>query len=288
MVSPGCYKFAEYLCEILDCEFSPYNDPVSTKTGILFGVFALSASDFFTPLRDCDTKIGIWVGTDVLQLQKMVKKIPEAPRWINQFLDLKLAGSENLKEELEEMGLEIDGVLETPPRYIFECKPLPADGFKIGLYAPPNRAEFYYTELMLEVAKEFPDIQFRLYGHLREFNEDDILANRITNNVWDLGYINMDENIDSFSAIIRVCKHDAISNSLIEYMQAGRYAITNQSVPHTINVEPTKESVVKALKEVRKNTKPDVEASKYWRSRVNHEVWREQLEGFIAGVHVKS
>lgn len=280
IASPGCFYFAEYLCKALDCEVSPYNLPVSTKTGVLFGVFALSQTSFFSPLSECDTKIAIWVGTDVLQLKKMIETIPEAPLWINKFLDLRLADASNLAEELVEMGIEIDGVIETPPKYIFEEKPLP-EQFKVGIYAPPLKEDFYYTDLMMEVASKCPDIEFRLYGFNREFKADDILSNRLAPNVWDLGQINMSQNIEQFSAIVRICKHDGVSNGLLEFMQAGRYAITNQKVKHAIVVNPDVDEICEALREAKAENKPNERASKYWRERVNHELWAERMEMFI-------
>jgi len=281
MASPGCFYFAEYLSKALDCEVSPYNSPVSTKIGILFGVFATSQTSFFTPLRDCDTKIAVWVGTDVIQLRSLIDATPEAPLWINKYLDLRLADAPNLATELIEMGIEVDGVIETPPKYIFNKMPLP-DKPKVGIYAPPLREKFYYTDLMMEVAKEFPDVEFRLYGFGRKFNEDDILSNQLAPNVWDIGQIDMEQNMEQFSAIIRVCEHDGISNGLIEFMQAGRYAITNQDVIHTLKCEPDIEGVSNALT-IALEDMPKVNdtASKYWRERVNHEVWSDRMEMFI-------
>ena len=281
IISPGAWNFASYLYPILDCEYSPNNLPVSTDIGFMFGVF-MGQWDFFTPTRDCKRKIVTWIGTDVLQLKEMMVNHPEVVPVLNTYMDVRLADADCLAEELTELGVKIDGVVETPPRHIFEPMKLPKD-FTVGLYQPGTRPDFYHYDLSLEVAKKMPDTQFLCYGLYRDFNENDPSKNQIADNVWDLGHINVAHNIKSMSAILRFTPHDGMAIGPIEFMMAGRRAVTNQPIPKTTHSPIDVDKAVAALTKIKTKTTPDKKASAYWRNRLNHPKWKKQMEKYIYG-----
>jgi len=138
IVSPGAYNFAEYLYPILDCNFTYLNTPPpGATTVILFGVF-FSTGEVLTPLSKATKKIAVWIGTDVMQLRYWLKGHNGFEKELNDWLDVKLADAPNLAEELESLGIKMDGVVETPPRNILKPMPLPKK-FSVGIYAPPGR-----------------------------------------------------------------------------------------------------------------------------------------------------
>ena len=273
IVSPGCYNFAQYLYPILDCDFSYLNEPPSdASTVILFGVFFSTGSPF-KPFAKAKRKIAIWVGTDVLQLQSYLKGHQGEEKDINIIPHIKLADAVNLAAELEDMGVLMDGVVETPPKVIMEPSELP-ETFTVGVYAPIGREEHYYTQVCLDIAKAMPDVQFRLYGLNRE-------THKITDNVWDIGQIDVARELPTFSALIRFSIHDGVAIGPVEFMQAGRRVVSNLDIPHVRQCEPNVELAVRRLRVIQKEKKPDTDASTYWRERLNHEKWRKEIEQYL-------
>jgi len=273
MVSPGAYNFAQYLYPILDCDFSTLNEaPVDASTVILFGVF-LSTGSPLRPFSRARRKIGVWIGTDVSQLAYYLKGHQGEHEDFNRLVDVKLADALNLATELEDLGIRMDGVVETPPKVILNPSPLP-EVFTVGIYAPPGREGHYYTGLCLEIAAAMPDVQFRLYGHGRQFAQ-------VTNNVYDLGFIDVKQEVPDFSALMRFTIHDGVAVGPVEFMQAGRRVVTNLDIPHARQCEPNVDQAVKLLREIQKEKKPDLAASKYWRERLNHERWGEEMRKYI-------
>ena len=273
LISPGAWNFANYLHKILECDYYPSNLCVRADVGILYGVF-ISQRDFLTPLKKCSRRIGVWVGTDVLQLQALAAAKPEAIELINAFFNVRLADAPNLKVELEALGVVVDGIVETPPRIVFESMPLP-EIFTVGIYQPKHRPDFYNLDFCLDVAKAMPDVEFRLYGLNREFSQ-------ISDNVWDLGWINMEEEMPHLSASMRFVQHDGLGLGVIEYLMAGRRAITNQDIEMATKTEMKIENVVEQLRAWQKEKKSNKEASSYWRDRINHEKFKSAIEGWYS------
>lgn len=273
LVSPACYNFAQYLYPILDCDFSYMNEPPNdASTVILFGVF-LSTGSPLRPFAKAKRKIAIWVGTDVMQMESYLKGHQGEHEDFNKHIDIKLADAVNLAAELEDLGILMDGVVETPPKVILKPVELPKD-FTVGVYAPVKREAHYFTELCLEIAKAMPDVQFRLYGLNREFG-------KIADNVYDIGQIDVAKEMPGFSALIRFTIHDGIAVGPVEFMQAGRRVVTNLDIPFASRCEPDLDSAVKALRAIQKKTEPDKAASHYWRERLSHQRWREEIEKYI-------
>jgi hypothetical protein len=273
IVSPGCFNFAEYLYPILDCDFSYLNEPPpDAYTVIVFGVF-MSTGNPLKPFAKASRKIAVWVGTDVMQLEYYLKGHQGEHKDFNHLIDVKLADALNLAVELENLGIRMDGVVETPPRDILKPVPLPKN-FTVGIYAPVKREDHYFTQTCLDIAKAMPDVRFRFYGLQREHGP-------ITDNVYDLGHINVKQEMGDFSALIRFTKHDGVAIGPVEFMQAGRRVVGNLDIPHVRQCEPNVDEAIKLLREIEKESKPDTKASKYWRERLNHERWKQEIEKYI-------
>lgn len=272
IVSPGAYNFAEYLYQILECDYTYLNEPQNKDTVILFGMFMTNGNPMRPAFR-AKRRIAIWIGTDVMHLESYLKGHQGEEREFNKHLDVKLATATNLAAELESLGVKMDGVVEVPPRTIMKPMPLPED-FTVGIYAPLKRKDHYYTDLCFEVARAMPDVNFMVYGKGRE-------PGKIADNIFDLGYINTEREMPDLSAIVRLTIHDGLGLGPIEYMQAGRRAVTNTVMPHAYQVEPSLDEVMTALRTIQKEKKPDEEASKYWRERINHERWKKEMERWL-------
>lgn len=273
IVSPGAYNFAEYLYPILDCDFTYLNQaPPDASKVLLFGVF-MSTGNPMVPFAKARKKIAMWIGTDVMQLQYYLKGHKGEHKDFNRLIDVKLADALNLAVELEDLGINVDGVVETPPRYIFESMPLP-ETFMVGIYAPPMREEHYFTEICMKITKAMPDVQFRLYGRNREFSQ-------ISDNVYDLGFINVKQEISNFSALIRFTIHDGVAIGPVEFMQAGRRVVSNLDIPHVKHCEPNIDETVALLRQIQKEKEPDKAASSYWRERLNHDKWKREIEQYL-------
>ena len=273
IVSPGAYNFAEYLYPVLGCDFSTLNEaPMDASTVILFGMF-LSTGNVLRPFSRARRKIGVWIGTDVMQLKHYLKGHQGEHKDFNRLIDVKLADALNLAVELEHLGIRMDGVVETPPKVILKPVPLP-EVFTVGIYAPPGREAHYFTELCLKITKAMPDVQFRLYCRNREFSQ-------VSDNVYDLGAIDVEQEMPDFSALIRFTEHDGVAIGPVEFMQAGRRVVTNLDIPFAKQCEPNVEQAVKLLREIQKEKKPDKKASDYWRGRLNHERYKREMEKYV-------
>ena len=268
MISPGAYNFAEYLYQILECDYTYIREPVDRETVILFGMF-MSNGNPMRPAFRAKKRIAVWIGTDVMHLESYLKGHQGEQKEFNKHLDVKLATSTGLAAELESLGVKMDGVVETPPRYVFEPMPLP-EKFSVGIYAPVKRETHYYTDLCFEVARAMPDVNFYVYGRNREIGQ-------IDKNIFDLGRINLKREIPNISAIMRFTIHDGTGLGPVEYMQAGRRAVTNLGLPHAYNCDPDLDQIVANLREIQKEKEPDKEASDYWRERINHAKYREEM-----------
>jgi hypothetical protein len=85
-----------------------------------------------------------------------------------------------------------------------------------------------------------PDIEFKFFGDETKKGKYD--------NVEHLGWIDMDEWMPKLSCNLRITDHDGLSLTVLQFLTAGRNVVTNTPVTGTIQVEPTRKSIIKGVR----------------------------------------
>lgn len=166
-----------------------------------------------------------WIGSDVLRLSAAVRGgvrgLPMrlcAFRWARTHL----ADSPALAEELRSLGVESQVVRLLPKLIEADIEPLP-EKFTVLSYwfDDPGRRAFYGGDTVLQLAVEFPDIDFVI---LRATGRGAVPLPNVTY----LGYRqDMAAIYSASSVLIRLPKHDSLSTMVLEMLARGRYVIYN-------------------------------------------------------------
>jgi len=166
-----------------------------------------------------------WIGSDILSIQQADPKVKaETLSWIDNNVDVNLCEFETTQKELAELGIRAR-IVPFPPRIISEPMPLP-DKFTIAVYDPYQNKQFYYPDFIKGLAKKTPDINWEFFGDPTLFGKKD--------NIHHNGVTNEEETrqlIKDSSMILRITPHDGLPLSVIEWIMAGRNAITSVEMP---------------------------------------------------------
>jgi hypothetical protein len=193
-----------------------------------------------------------WIGTDVYRflhdrpLKRWLKK-----RLISGVSATHLADSENLRIELASLGvsaavLPLISRLSIPP----EPPPLP-ERFAVLSYLPSDRWDFYHGDLVLEVARRLPDIEFHIAASAS-------LPEKLPN-VTAHGFVtDIRPLMLQVSAYLRITVHDALAKLVLESLAYGRHVLWNQDLPHCRRVTNVEECV-RALAELRASGRSNLE-----------------------------
>lgn len=168
-----------------------------------------------------------WIGSDIMAVKTAAPNIQkETLNWIDNNIDVNLCEMEATQKELAELGIRAR-VVPFPPRIISEPMPLP-EKFTIAVYDPYQNKGFYFPDFIKGLAKKTKDIKWEFFGDPTLFGEkDNIHHNGVT-----------DENetkelIKNSSMILRLTPHDGLPLSVVEWIMAGRNAITSVDMPHS-------------------------------------------------------
>jgi len=222
-------------------------------------------------------KIVHFVGTDIWQLYH-IPLIHLRNVWQPYFrnmIDEVLCEDEFTQMELRDLGIEAK-VVPIPPSKLYEVRPLPKD-FTVACYMPAMNKDFYRPKEMAEIAKKLPDVKFKFFGNPAQKGTDPALSP----NLEYVGYItDMDAFISECSAIMRFPIHDGLPISVLEFLLAGRYAITNVPIKNSFVVLNNDiDQIVRGINQIKELAKEGVnqQASDYWRERLNHDTFRKTI-----------
>ncbi len=180
--------------------------------------------------------IVIWAGTDVLTTQKQ----PQLLEIIKQYGFINVCDGPWLVDELRELGIEATYVPVTGIRPAEKISPLPK-AFRVLTYLPEPRRTFYGEKTIYALAREFPDIPFRVVGR----GGRNPIAPR---NVEFLGHVHdMHRHIDESVVLIRLPEHDGKSMLVLEALARGRHVIWNYDFP-TVHHAPRTHDVSRILR----------------------------------------
>lgn len=284
VVSLGAQPHGKRIAKILGADFktAPMYKPNKYKAIYLLGFYVgdgQSAIHHQQVFKSPDGKIFEgkklvhWIGSDILQLVGASYKVCYHDYKI--FMDA-LSQHTNLSEfdvtqnELVGIGLQ-SKVVPLPIEKNIEVLPLPKK-FKLAIYTPETAtsAQIYNLELMKDIVKACPDIDFLFFGGgLKDFKAD---------NVENVGWCEMSKILEKSSCLLRITYHDGLPVTPIEFRLAGRDAITSVNMPyihfagsgivHAENYSERKEAIIKLIRDVKKSQKKGVKdldkARKYY------------------------
>ena len=229
-----------------------------------------------------------WIGSDILSIQQLGKPHKEKPEearqnelkikdsvisWIDNNIDINLCEMEATQKELEELGIKAR-IVPFPPIKMYKPTPLP-EKFSVAIYMPYDNQQFYYPDIVEEVAKQLPDVDFHLFG---DFTRLDKKKNIIHHG--RVGGETKDKLIKDTSCILRLTPHDGLPLSVIEWITAGRNAITTVDMPYSQQIEPEKKQVIKALKSTMKKGVNE-KGSKYYQKICDPNKFKKTLYSFM-------
>lgn len=200
-------------------------------------------------------KILQWAGTDVITT--VHNRLPKKDDKI-----FYIAQCDRLKEDLEKMKFphKIWAVIGTVAEN-YKIEPLP-NKFSILSYLPDFRDEFFRADLILAVAERMPNIEFKIFGRRKT------TINTKLPNVKNYGWVDGKEKYEIYlnsSCLLRMPKHDAMSQVMIEMLQMGRRVIHNYPYPYVNCCRNDVDSIVNTIKQdVMGIKKLYCEASEYY------------------------
>jgi glycosyltransferase involved in cell wall biosynthesis len=197
-----------------------------------------------------------WIGTDLISFQRNSQN-----GWKGFILRLAayrrakahLADSPELAEELGKLGIKADVVRLLPKQIEAEVEPLPEE-FAALSYWSDGRRNFYGGDIVFELAKEFPNIKFRVVGTTGK-NE------KVSPNIEFLGFQKDLSKIYSMSSVlIRIPEHDSMSAMVLEMLARGRYVIYNKKLQGCHFANGVSE-VRNVFKHIMKKTTPNMDGA---------------------------
>ena len=173
------------------------------------------------------------------------------------------------QKELAEVGIKAK-VVPIPPDKLYTPMPFPEE-FSVAIYLPPR--DLFQPELMFEVIRSMPDVKFYLFG-------DDAKKGESGDNWEHLGYIDFDEWMPKWSMNLRITSHDGLPLTPLQFMTAGRNVVTNVPLKGAMVVEPTREEIIKAIRQGQK--KPlSPKVAQYWKKEMDFDKYVKTIRGLI-------
>jgi glycosyltransferase involved in cell wall biosynthesis len=221
-------------------------------------------------------KIVHWIGSDILQLYKNAsfEKLELMKKWFKDNKIIHLAEADFTQKELKKFGIKA-AIVPIPPTELCEVSPLPKQ-FTVGIYMPfqdQTPDHLYMPELTDQVVRSMPDVKFYFYG------ADQVKGSKEKN--WEyIGYINYNEWMPKFSCNLRLTYHDGLPISSLQFLSAGRGAVTTVPVKYCEQVPLERKAVIEALRKIQKeglNTK----AADYVKKNFSVQGFKKSIWGLL-------
>ncbi len=198
-----------------------------------------------------------WIGTDAMCYHGKMNPFKRLSVWVHRHLvALQLADSEIIQEELRGIGIETKLLRLLPEAIIGQVTPLPEQPVILS-YWDDKRFEFYGGDIVIALAKAFPEVKFVI---VRATGKGLV---EVPSNVEFLGMVdNMPEIYRSSTCLIRIPEHDGLSAMVLEAMANGRYVIYNHKCPCAYFATDFN-SVCKALEKIMRKKTPSIEGAEY-------------------------
>lgn len=183
-----------------------------------------------------------WVGSDsVLANQGLKRKLQT--KIFSKFIDLHIAVSSRIKDELTDKGIESIELFhgsDIEPEEIQMPK-------RVGalVYFIEGREKLYGVKRVVEISENLDYIDFYFVGH---FKPEKYKKKYDKVNLHFLGYVDLNELWPKISVIVRMTEHDGFPKIIVEAYSKGRYVIHNYPLPGVILCETNEDVVYELIK----------------------------------------
>lgn len=237
----------------------------NTDPTVFFGLYGLP--DFYTLWRHKGKKMVLWAGSDIRHFANGY--------WLDDYGTIRLRSSplaewirdyctSYVENTVEQEALRRAGIPSiVVPSFLgnvkdYELQPL-AEGLSYYSSVSGNDFKLYGWDKILDMAAEFPDVQFHLYGNTEPWNGAD--------NVWVHGRVSqeqMNSEIKQMTGAIRMTEFDGFSEILAKSLLWGQHPISLIDYPYT-DKEPTK------------HEGPNIEGRNYYLQQLNRFPWNVKI-----------
>lgn len=242
------------------CKCIPLINKKNKLLAIFFSLFSKKISFIYIPIDNhkfmnifipliilLNKKINMfWIGTDVLNVSKNKNKklinYIKNKKNINHFTECDWLKNElSLKDIQANTGPYITYSSLFKDSFSEKTSAKQLKKITVLSYAREYRENFYGLNIIKELAKKRPDLEFRILGLNGESELD---------NLKYLGWINknqMKENYNESHIFLRIAEHDGLSYSVLEAMYNGLYTIFNYEYPETFFCNRDIDSIIQKL-----------------------------------------
>lgn len=274
--SLGAPFHGKRVARLLDADFKemPSFKPHEYELVYLLGFFPSMADHCGQVFQNArGRKVIHWIGSDIWQMQQADLRTRHTLLSFFEGSDIThLCEADFTKQELKELGINAQ-VVPIPPRFFYKANPLPKK-FTVAVYMPNVNQSFYLPEVCKKVTELLPNIEFKFFG-------DDNNKGKIGNLEYMGKVTDMQKLIDQCSAIMRLTIHDGLPLSVIEFISAGRHALTSCEMKLTMHATtPKPEVLARQLKELQKQVEKkglDHESAAYYRRLCSHAKYKKTI-----------
>ena len=211
---------------------------------IIYGAYFQSAWTWFFIGKLAKKKtLCHWVGSDSLLAIKNKKRRIQT-KLFSRYVDIHVAVSERIKEELSEIGYE-SIVLFHGSDIEPEHMALPKKHAAL-IYFTEDREKLYGLKRIIAISKIFTEIDYYFIGHFDTERYSELYPQK---NLHFLGFVNLEELWPKITVVIRMTEHDGFPKTMVEAYSKGRYAIHNYPLPGVIHCQ-TDDDVIRELKKI--------------------------------------
>ncbi len=165
-----------------------------------------------------------WVGTDLQTAKKDFQSGNYNPAFIQK--PVHLTDTPWFVEELKKIGIEEGQFIPLKALEEKQARPFPED-FSVLCYIPENRSEFYGMNILIDMALETPEVEYKIAG-MKEYQKP------LSANIKLLGWVkNMEEEINRSVACLRFPQTDGLSFFVLESLSLFRYVAYNQEFEYS-------------------------------------------------------
>ena len=188
-----------------------------------------------------------WVGTDVVKAKKHIADNEYNHDIVNKAVHFSEVGW--IQKELAESGIESDVMSFVSFEESLEAKDRSVEEFYVLTYITYERAKFYGIDMIISLAKDNPDIVFKIAGM-------DHYDTELPTNIKLLGWVdNLGEIIVKSGVCLRYTDHDGLSSFVLETLALGKHIIYNNEFDHCMYAQDQQgiEMHINALKTAHAN-----------------------------------
>jgi hypothetical protein len=242
---------------------------------VFVGIYGLP--DFYTLWRHKGRRWIFWCGSDIRHLQNGywldefgTITIPPKPiaewieencqSWCENYVEYQALRKLGIHSEVSPSFLGDVDAIEVS--YKFSERP------KLYSSVSGNDFELYGWDKICDVANQYPNIEFHLYGNTVEFRP---LLDNINNNVFIHGRVSkeqMNEEIKDMQGAIRLVEFDGFSEIIAKSILMGQWPVSSIAYPHTV---PLVE--INRLAEL---DQPNLPGVAYWKRILNRYPWTKK------------